>query len=147
VAKAGETLITETLIEEAGRLAAMCEYTETVAALLGVSKPTLYRWIKRGVREQRRIDKGLAPRANEEPYRAMSNSIKRGRAQAEQRNLSVIDAAAQGGQWQAAAWRLERAHPERWGNVTMRLRELEKRFDELLRQHETNKKGFGRENC
>lgn len=95
-------------------------YVETAAALFDISKVTLYKWLKRGNRQKSGI------------YRDFVNAVQRAMAQAEARDLQVIDRVAAGtrektgpdGQpqlvkvepnWKAAAWRLERKHSERWG--------------------------------
>jgi transposase len=78
-------------------------YVETAAALHGVSKVTLYDWFKRG-------------NAGEEPYVGFLNAIKSAEAQSEQTALGRIDQASLDPKnWTAAAWRLERKHPDRWG--------------------------------
>ncbi len=79
-------------------------YLETAVALAGISKDTFYRWM----REATKLD---CPAA----LVALSDAVKKAMADAELRDLDVIDAAAQRGEWQAAAWRLERKHPDRWG--------------------------------
>lgn len=77
-------------------------YIETAAAYAGIAKSTLYDWLKRGAR------------AKTGKYRAFSDAVQRALAEAEVRDVAIIGKAAQE-QWQAAAWRLERKFPERWG--------------------------------
>ncbi len=78
-------------------------YIETAAAEHGINKQTLYDWFKRG-------------NADEEPYRAFLDAVKRVEANAEQNALALINRAAEDPKhWMAAAWRLERKHPDRWG--------------------------------
>ena len=79
-------------------------YVETACALTGVSKDTFYRWIRIAKSEN-------ATQATQE----LSDAVERAMAEAETRFLNVIDAAAEGGIWQAAAWRLERMFPSKWG--------------------------------
>lgn len=103
-------------------------YLETAAACAGLSKDTLYRWLKRGARAQ-----GGA-------YRQFADDVAAALAVAEARDVATIDRAADGYDvvriketvedgrvaavetvrtrefaWQAAAWRLERKFPDRWG--------------------------------
>src|SRR5687767_7699095 len=78
-------------------------YVETAAAMADVSKATLYGWLKLGAREE------------EGPHSEFLNAVEKAQAEAEMRDLDRVDAAAEGGTWQAAAWRLERRSPERWG--------------------------------
>ena len=76
-------------------------YVETAAACAGIHKDTFYEWMKKGAR-------GLAP------YRAFADSVHKAVAESESRDLATILKAAQS-QWQAAAWRLERRFPEKYG--------------------------------
>ena len=48
-------------------------------------------------------------------FPAFSVALKKAEAEAELHWLGQIEAAAADGAWQAAAWRLERRYPERWG--------------------------------
>lgn len=91
-------------------------YIETAAAYAGIDKSTLYDWLKRGEREKQRVAQN--PRCNirksEKPYVEFSNAVEKALAEAEVRDVAIIDKAAED-QWQAAAWRLERKFPDRWG--------------------------------
>lgn len=92
-------------------------YRETAARLAGIGVSTLYSWLERGEadREHERATEHLE----------LVEAIEKAEADAEQRAISVIERAAVGykdpdgkyhpGQWQAAAWRLERKFPDRWG--------------------------------
>lgn len=77
-------------------------YIETAAAYAGVSKDTLYQWLKRGARSKSGI------------YRQFSDAVEKALAEAEMRDVMLVGRAAETN-WQAAAWRLERKFPERWG--------------------------------
>jgi transposase len=102
---AGTTpLLTESLITDLSDVIRQGAYVETAAALCGISKDTFYRWL----RQAEKVD---AP----DSILKLSYAIKKAMAEAELRDLTVIDGAAQNGQWQAAAWRLERKFPHRWG--------------------------------
>lgn len=91
-------------------------YIETAAAYAGISKNTLYDWLKRGAREKERLERN--PRArikkSEAPYVEFSDAVEKAMAEAEIRDVAIIAKAAEEN-WQAAAWRLERKYPERWG--------------------------------
>lgn len=91
-------------------------YIETAAAYAGINKSTLYSWLKRGERERQRVAKNPRARVTqkERPFVEFSNAVERALAEAEIRDVAVIGKAAEE-QWQAAAWRLERKFPERWG--------------------------------
>lgn len=78
-------------------------YLETAAAYAGISKETLFDWLKKGANS----DSG--------PHKEFSDSVKKVMAVSEMRDVKNIAAAAASGQWQASAWRLERKYPDRWG--------------------------------
>jgi hypothetical protein len=78
-------------------------YLETAAAAAGVNRSTLHRWLKRGAE-------------GEEPFAEFRNSVEGALAEAELRDLARIDRAAET-QWQAAAWKLERRNPKKWGRT------------------------------
>src|SRR5579862_1944907 len=77
-------------------------YIDTGAAFGGISKVTFYAWLRRGRREKTG------------KYRQLVRDVEKAAAQAEVRDVSVIARAAEK-DWRAAAWRLERRHPSRWG--------------------------------
>ncbi len=91
-------------------------YIETAAAYAGINKSTLYDWMKRGEREKQRVEKNprYRVRKREEPFVEFSNAIEKALADAEIRDVAIIARAAED-VWQAAAWRLERKFPDRWG--------------------------------
>lgn len=80
----------------------MGAYIETASAYAGINKSTLYDWMKRGAR------------AKSGKYKEFSDAIEKALAESEMRDLAVIAKASQEN-WQAAAWRLERKFPDRWG--------------------------------
>ena len=96
--------LTENMIECIAASIRSGSYIETSAALAGINKDTFYRWLKLAESDEAT-----------DLHRKLSDAVKKAMAEAEVRDLDVIDAAAQGGIWQAAAWRLERKHPDRWG--------------------------------
>ncbi|MBH8598606.1 MULTISPECIES: hypothetical protein [unclassified Thermoactinomyces] len=81
-------------------------YIETAAAYAGISKQTIYNWMRQGAREE----KGK--------YRNFHDAVTKALAEAEIRELAYIDQAAKKGSWQAAAWILSRRFPNRWGKET-----------------------------
>lgn len=81
-------------------------YLETAAAAAGINKVTLHRWLRRGERYPGTI------------YSAFSEAVHEALAQAEMRDVLTISKAAGDGDWRAAAWRLERKYPKRWGTVS-----------------------------
>jgi transposase len=91
-------------------------YVETAAASAGIHKSTLYDWLKRGAREKQRITQNPRARISkkEAPFVDFSDAVEKAQAEAESRDVMLIAKAAEE-QWQAAAWRLERKFPARWG--------------------------------
>lgn len=94
---------------------------ETAARLAGIAERTLYHWLRRG-------------RAGEEPFFQFFHELKKQQAQAVSDAVGVIRAAAKRGQWKAAAWWLERRHPDLYGSDRKRVRELERLVSEITRQ-------------
>lgn len=80
-------------------------YIETAAAWAGISKDTLYNWLKKGARSRRG------------KFRAFAEAMEKAQAEAEMRDIQTIGQAALSGNWQASAWRLERKFPKKWGRV------------------------------
>lgn len=79
-------------------------YIETAAAAAGISKQTLYNWLRRAADEDE----------SDPRFAAFAAAVEESQALAEVRDIALIGKAAET-QWQAAAWRLERKSPERWG--------------------------------
>lgn len=122
--------LTEERARKIVNLIASGSYVETAAAACGVSKNTLYDWLKRGAR---------APHGK---FKKFADDVAEAAAKAEARDVLVIDRAASGHDvvrttrkiekgivveetttttrefdWRAAAWRLERKFPKRWGLI------------------------------
>lgn len=91
-------------------------YMETASAYAGISKSTLYEWLRRGEREKQRVAENNRARIrkSEQIYVEFSDSVEKALAESEVRDVALIAKASET-QWQAAAWRLERRFPERWG--------------------------------
>ena len=77
---------------------------ETAAQAVGICRPTIYNWMKRGEK-------------NEEPFLHFLRSIKKARAKSEIKHVEVIEKAMDKN-WTAAAWWLERTNKEQWGQRT-----------------------------
>jgi len=112
------------MIAKLAHAVALGNYVEVACTEVGIARSTFYEWLRLG------LD---APSG---PHRQFSDAIKKAQASAEARDLAVIDAAAQTGVWQAAAWKLERRNPERW-SLRVRgavLEELNSALDRLKRE-------------
>jgi hypothetical protein len=77
-------------------------YTETAAIVSGVNKKIFNEWLLKGRKQKTGI------------YSDFLNAIEKAQAEAEMKDIEIINMAAEK-DWQAAAWRLERKFPERWG--------------------------------
>jgi transposase len=73
----------------------------TAIAAAGISRRAYYYWLVRG-------------RAGEEPYSSFAEAVLHADAVAQGRCLRIIDQAGPK-DWRAAAWWLERRHPDEWG--------------------------------
>jgi hypothetical protein len=82
-------------------------YQETAANYAGISGKTFYEWMARGETGE---EKDVI-------YREFRDAVQKAKSDAEVRDLYLIDQAAQSGSWQAAAWKLERKFPHKWGRV------------------------------
>lgn len=82
-------------------------YQETAAVYAGVEPRTFYRWMERGESDD----------ADDEIYRQFRQTVEKAKADAEVRDIALIDKAAHDGSWQAAAWKLERKFPQKWGRL------------------------------
>lgn len=133
--------ITPEIIARVRELLPICLYIETVADYIGVSRFAVRIWIKRGAKEVKRVTrlqkkgKPFEWLESESIYVEFFNTIKAAIADGEIADLQRIkDMSAT--QWQAAAWRLERRHGERWGNVKMlsEISSLKRELEDLKRE-------------
>lgn len=93
----------------------------TAAHYAGISEATYHNWMKRG-------------REGDERYLEFFEAIEKARADAVMINLGVIRKAAASGQWQAAAWWLERVLPEQYARkVTVETISRDALIEELER--------------
>lgn len=78
-------------------------YVETAVQLAGISKKLFYEWMK------------LSHKPDSNPiFKDFRDAIDKAIAAAEQKDIATIDRAS-GNSWQAAAWKLERRLPRKWG--------------------------------
>lgn len=77
-------------------------YKEVAARYAGIGETTFYEWLKKGGQCKNGV------------YTEFQKAVKNAEAEAEVRDVALIEMAAKEN-WTAAAWRLERRHPDRWG--------------------------------
>ncbi len=98
---AGETKWTPQLQQKLVNLIKAGNYAEVAARACGIHKDTFYKWLLRGGQ-------------GEEPFKSLSDAVEIAAAEAEA--LDVFNMAKHSNKhWQAAAWRLERKNPKKWG--------------------------------
>ena len=118
--------INENLIKTITQAVKVGNYLETASAFAGISRSTLYEWLRRGKREKQRLEKNDRARMKKEEalYVLLVDALEQAQAEAEVRDVALIGEAAKS-QWQAAAWRLERKYPSKWGRTKQRENEDE----------------------
>lgn len=114
------TIFTPALGAEIAALIEAGNYAETAAAVSGISKDTLYRWLKKGARQLRISKREGTPPTDLAKW---SGAVELAAAVSESNDVARIGAAARAS-WQAAAWRLERKHPERWARRPVQKHEV-----------------------
>lgn len=97
-----KTILTPELADKIALHVRLGNYIETAAAFAGIAKQTLYNWLRKGARARSGI------------YKEFHDRMMVARAEAEILDMNAIMAAATKGHWEAAAWRLERRHPDHW---------------------------------
>ena len=98
----GRPKLEPALTEKIVSLVRAGNYLETAATTAGIHRTTLHRWMRLG-RDQKRGR-----------YRKFLTAVEKAQAESESRDVALIAKAASG-DWKAAAWRLERKAPRRYG--------------------------------
>lgn len=89
-------------------------YNKVACQAVGVWESTYYRWVERGEKALEFQEKGKKVQESEEIYCKFCESIRQAEAEAEVRNVTVIQVAAKE-DWRAALAILGRKYPARWG--------------------------------
>jgi hypothetical protein len=98
-------------------------YVGVASGAVGISQRTFHPWMMRGRSEARQ----------DAPYRELRERVERARAEGEAVNVAIIGREARGGNWQAAAWMLERQWPERWARPSHREQYIDRLADVRVR--------------
>lgn len=93
--------LTPTLQEEFCQIIAGGNTITTACGYCGISTQTYYRWLQEA-------EEGQQPQVD------FCDEVEKARAEAKLLRISQINAAAEGGAWQAAAWFLERSFPDEY---------------------------------
>lgn len=99
----GITELTPELMASLCNVVQAGNYLETALKFAGVASDTMMQWVELGHMNPNTI------------YGTFVRNMNKAMAASEMRDLNFIDRAMQDGNWQAAAWRLERKYPHRWG--------------------------------
>lgn len=112
------TKLTTELMNEIAQYLRAGNYIETTAALVGIHRDSVYEWLKRGNAEIERVSKSNRAniRKKEAIFVEFTDTVKKAQAQSEAMLVGLIGQAAQKN-WTAAAWRLERKYPDKWGRT------------------------------
>src|SRR5689334_15558633 len=98
---ARRTKLTPEIQERIANFLRAGNYIETAVACANLHKDTFYEWCKKG-------------REGIEPFASFVAAVDKAVAESEARDVALISKAATDN-WQAAAWRLERKMPLKWG--------------------------------
>lgn len=85
------------------------------AQAAGIAPPTLSGWIKRGVAENVRLEKGEEPIAIEAPYKKFVDDLNKAEAESQAGLVVAWFKEARSGDWKAAKEFLSRRWPDEWG--------------------------------
>jgi transposase len=95
--------LTPELREEIVDLIKTGNYIETVCAMVSINKTTFYKWLKKA-------DESTRPNK----YTKLRDDVEKAQAWSEARDVAIISKHSEKN-WRAAAWKLERKYPTRWG--------------------------------
>jgi hypothetical protein len=98
----------------------------TACALAGIAETTFAVWRQRADAEP------------ESPYAGFVRALKEAEAEAEAANVKRIRSAADNGQWQAAAWILERRHPDKWARTDRTEQQHSGQVEIVVRREQKN---------
>lgn len=90
-------------------------YLDDAASLAGVGRSTLFLWLAEGKNALEKRDNGEKLSDRDVLCLDFLDAVESARAEAQLRNVMIIQKAANEGTWQAAAWYLERTNPRKWG--------------------------------
>lgn len=105
-------------IEQALRLGATYELAAQYA---GIHYDTFNEWRKRGEAEIKRVleNSKASIRADELPFTEFYEATQKAESEGAMGWLAKIEKAANDGNWQAAAWKLERRYPRDYGRTVV----------------------------
>jgi len=130
-----KTKLNEEKIKELCAALPTALYVETAANMVGIPHRTLRHWLKRGREARAKAERDHTPiPKSEQIYASLAEEIRKAVASSQIHALRCVHEAATAGQWQAAAWLLERRFPNLFGRDRGEVRALKKRIEELEAQ-------------
>jgi hypothetical protein len=113
-----KTTLTPELVKEISDTLRICATMADTASYLGVPYGTMQSWIRKGneVAQEAEVS-GRELTDNEHLFVSLSVEVEKARAEARIRAVGKIRTAMDGN-WQAAAWYLERSKPDEWARVS-----------------------------
>lgn len=112
-----KTSITPALVKEICHIVEAGNFPDVAAAYFGVSPHQFSSWLSQGRKLLRRYSAGERISLKEEPYILLIMGLQKATAKAEIDGISTINSHSES-DWKAAAWKLARLAPERWGEST-----------------------------
>ncbi len=121
------TKLTAEMQSEIVELLKAGNYIETACAVAGLHKSTFYDWMK------------IADAStHKNKYTNFSDAVKKAQAWSEARDVAIIARHSEK-YWQAAAWRLERKYPDRWGRQKLEIEHTGKIESDVSHINETDR--------
>ena len=114
--------LTPELIKRMGDLFRLGMSQVQVAKFYHLSPQTLRRWIHKGKRQKKGLYADLVGAMNHGEAAAVRDCL-----------VNLHRAHVDGNKWQAAAWYLERKHPEEWADRGPGIREIDRLYAKMVR--------------
>lgn len=112
------TIISDAIVRKIVKLLRDGNYFDTACKAAGISVSSGYAWRERGQRYAEAQALGVEANPDDEPYFRFLESVEKASAEAEAEAVALVKKAAKSkheGEWQAAAWYLERRNTKAWG--------------------------------
>lgn len=133
--------LTPQLIEDASRIMAAGNYVKTACGFLNMSEECWYNWIREAKTAMVKQQKGQQLTSDEQLRIDFYTTIQKAQEAGIIRNMQIIQNAATTN-WQAAAWLLERRHPDMFSlaqRITVNAQPQQLSPDEVRQQLEERK--------
>lgn len=134
--------LTPQLIEDASKIMAAGNYVKTAVGFLNISEDCWYNWIREAKTAIVKQQRGEQLTSDEQLRIDFQTAIQKAQEAGIIRNMQIIQNAATTN-WQAAAWLLERRHPDMFSlaqRITVNAQPQQLSPDEVRQQIEDRKK-------